>query len=105
MRPPTGCPELIQKIEQFQGRVKEGPMVLQAAFAALEEAYAILGKVLVYASLCHAVDSTDANPTRMQGKAYGLFGQLQMAASYLDPGAGGRRKADRGRVVGKGGSS
>jgi oligoendopeptidase F len=78
-------PELIQKIEQFQGRVEEGPAVLRAAFAALEEAYTLLGKVMVYASLCHAIDTADPNPTRMQGRAYGLFGQFQSAAAYLDP--------------------
>jgi oligoendopeptidase F len=78
-------PEMIRKIEQFQGRLAEGPEVLQGAMHALEEAYMLLGKVLVYASVSHAVDMADTNPIRMQGKAYGLFGQLQSAAAYLDP--------------------
>ena len=59
--------------------------MVRSAMAALEEAYALLGKVLVYASLSHAVDTADANATRMQGKAYGLFGQLQSAAAYMEP--------------------
>ena len=78
-------PEMISKIEQIRGHLSDGPAMVKKAVTAIEEAYALLGKVLVYASLSHEVETTDQNATRMQGKAYALFGQLQSAAAFLDP--------------------
>ncbi len=78
-------PDLFVKIEQNRGHLADGPVMVKNAYSALEEAYTLLGKILVYASISHEVETTNQDATRMQGKAYALFGQLQSAASYIDP--------------------
>ncbi|HVN55261.1 MAG TPA: oligoendopeptidase F [Anaerolineaceae bacterium] len=78
-------PSLIQQIEGYQGSLGEGPGTLKEAFAAFERATGEVGKMLVYASMSHEVDTTDTDATRMQGKAYGLFGQYSAAVSFIGP--------------------
>jgi len=78
-------PELIKPLEQYKGHLAEGSPILKAALTALEKAGAQLGKVLVYASLRHSVDTADGNATRMLGKASSLAGMFQAAAAFLDP--------------------
>jgi oligoendopeptidase F len=78
-------PDLFKRISGFQGHLAENPEVVKNVFTAFEEAYAQIGKVLVYANLCHSVDTADGNATRMLGRAYGLLGQLQSSLAFLDP--------------------
>jgi oligoendopeptidase F len=78
-------PVLVKQMEQFAGKLAESPKILLQALNALDAAYAELGKLFVYASISHEVDTTRTDATRMLGKANGLMGQFGAAAAYLDP--------------------
>ncbi len=78
-------PDLIHEIETYQGRLAEGPQVLQDALAALEKATREMGIIYVYASLSHEVDTANTDANRMLGKAVGLYGQFGAAVAFFDP--------------------
>lgn len=77
--------ELIPQIEQYHGHLAEGWAVLAKAMAVIEKGNLQLGKLYVYASLCHYVDTGDSQANRMLGKAAGLMGQLTTSSAYLEP--------------------
>ena len=77
--------ELIPQIEPYRGHLAEGPQVLLKAMAAIEECNLQLGKIFVYASISHYVDTADGQANRMLGKSAGLVGQLTTASAFLDP--------------------
>jgi oligoendopeptidase F len=77
--------ELISQIEPYRGHLAEGPQVLLKAMVAIEEANRQLGKIYIYASISHYVDTADGQANRMLGKAAGLVGQLASASAFLDP--------------------
>jgi oligoendopeptidase F len=69
----------------FRGRVGGGADVAVAALAAREDLLRRVSKVLMYASVSRAVDTTDQTATQMEGQAYALYGQALAAVSYLEP--------------------
>jgi oligoendopeptidase F len=77
--------DLIPQIEQYHGHLAESRVVLLKAMTVIEEANIQLGKLYVYASLCHYVDTGDSQANRMLGKAAGLVGKLTASSAYLEP--------------------
>jgi oligoendopeptidase F len=77
--------ELIPQIEQYNGHLAEGREVLAKAIAVIEEANTQLGKLYIYASLSHYVDTGDSRANRMLGKAASLVGQMTTSSAYLEP--------------------
>jgi oligoendopeptidase F len=78
-------PNLIRQVEQQRGHLGDGPETLWKAIQLNEELNTRLGKIIVYASISHQVDTTDNHATAMVGKAVGLIGQASAAVSYIDP--------------------
>jgi oligoendopeptidase F len=76
---------LIARLEQYRGRLAEGPEILWASMQVMEEANVLLGKVYTYAGLSHYVNTGDSKANRMLGKASGLIGQLTAAGAFIDP--------------------
>ena len=77
--------ELIPQIEQYNGHLAEGREVLAKAIAVIEEANTQLGKLYIYASLSHYVDTGDSRTNRVLGKAASLVGQMTTSSAYLEP--------------------
>ena len=78
-------PQLVQQMALFNGRLGESSSVLLQALTAMEAAYSQLGKLVVYASVSHEVDTAAADATRMLGKAGSLNSQFGAAAAYINP--------------------
>ena len=62
-----------------------GPEVAGQALAKRDELLRRIYRVLTYAGLSHAVDTTDETATQMDGQAYGLLGQVMAAISFVEP--------------------
>jgi oligoendopeptidase F len=77
--------ENLPKLAAFQGHLGDGPDALEQAIDLLEESIVHAGRVLVYATMSHAVDMADQTANRMVNQARGLYGQLQAAAAFIDP--------------------
>ena len=69
----------------FRGRVGSGPEVAAQALANRDGLLRRIYRVLTYAGLSHAVDTTDEAATQMDGQAYGLLGQAMAAVSFVEP--------------------
>ena len=69
----------------LQGRLSEGPRVLADYFQAAEEMLRALGKVRVYASNHHAVDTTDQAASGNHSRAMGLCARARAAIAYAEP--------------------
>ncbi len=77
--------ESLPSVKQFQGRLKEGPVTLLAAFKASEEIYIRVDRVVVYAGFAYSVDTTDQGAAAMSSKAQGVSGQVVAAISFINP--------------------
>jgi oligoendopeptidase F len=75
----------LPQLRQLAGRLADGPAVLAGALEAIETLLRRVGKVLTYASMAQAVDTTDQAAARMNGQAYALFAQVQAAMAFFDP--------------------
>ena len=69
----------------FKGRLHEGPAVLADYFERLEKTARLAGKVIVYASLKSAADSTDQTAMAQSGQARSLLARLSAATAFDDP--------------------
>ncbi|MCX6028969.1 MAG: oligoendopeptidase F [Chloroflexi bacterium] len=75
----------LPQLKRFAGHLADGPVILADALDAIETLLRRVGKVLVYASMAQAVDTTDQPAARMNGQAWALFAQVQAAMAFLDP--------------------
>src|SRR5690606_16487264 len=76
---------LTKAVQQYQGRLQEGPAVLAEALQKLEELSGLAGKVMVYGSLHWVVDTTNPKTTAMSDRARGLMAATRAATAFLDP--------------------
>lgn len=75
----------LARIDAYRGRLAEGPGVL-ADWLDLEEGLKRrLGKVMVYASMTHACDTTDPQGAALSGRARGLGGRFAAASAFTGP--------------------
>jgi oligoendopeptidase F len=72
-------------ITAFQGRLGESADVLADYFDAQERLYLLLGKVYVYASGTHNVDTMDAAGTARHDRALGVFGRAAATVAFVEP--------------------
>ena len=84
----AACRELgedLAKLAAFRGHLGDGPEALEAAIDLLQELTVRAGRVMVYATMSHAVDMPDQAANRMASQARALYGQLGATAAFLDP--------------------
>ena len=72
-------------IDSFRGRLAEGPGVLADWLAMEEGLKRRLGKVMVYASMTYACDTTDPQGAALSGRARGLGGRFAAASAFTGP--------------------
>ncbi len=77
--------EALGGLKQYAGRLAESPAVLAAAFAALQDLMARVFKLYTYAGMSYAVDTTDQEAAKRNGRAMGLYGQAMAAIAFVDP--------------------
>ncbi len=84
----TACDAILEalpKVQQFQGRLAEGPAALADYFDAANAISQTMGKVYTYASMSAAVNALDADAVAMQSKAGGLSAQVISAYAFGEP--------------------
>lgn len=76
----------LDSIRAWQGRLGESPGVLADALEALDDHFGKrIEKVIVYAYLDQAVDTSNQAATQRVGRAFGLAGQASGAVAFLNP--------------------
>jgi oligoendopeptidase F len=75
----------VESIKAFRGRLGESPAVLLEALTARDQLIVRAQREYMYAAFAYAVDTTNQEAAGMQGKAAGMFGQVQAAASFFAP--------------------
>ena len=84
----AGCHSLdalLPALSAYQGRLAESPPVLLAAIEKLEEAGALLGKIMVYANNASSVDTFDQAATARAGQARSISARAGAAMAFFDP--------------------
>jgi oligoendopeptidase F len=76
---------MISQLDEKRGHLGEGPAALLSTLRLSEDIMTLLGKIFVYASIAHAVDTADNNATAMNGRAVGMAGQASASTSFIDP--------------------
>jgi oligoendopeptidase F len=75
----------ISRLGRFRGRLASGPAVLADWFEEVQGLYRAIGRVVVYASMCRAVDTTDQEAAARFDRARGLQAQALAAAAFAEP--------------------
>ena len=75
----------IEQYNQYRGKLSDGPATLLAALQFNEEMGKASGKALIYALISQEVETTNPDAARMVGQVMGMMGNLQAAASFIDP--------------------
>ncbi|MFN8447097.1 MAG: M3 family metallopeptidase [Anaerolineae bacterium] len=72
-------------LTRFQGRLGESAATLADWFDVLGAMNQRVGKLLFYALMSQACETTDQEATAMSGQATGLMGKFQAAAAFAEP--------------------
>lgn len=77
--------ESLPAVAKFKDHLADGPSTLADMLEALEALFQRAGKVYVYASMSHAVDTTDQAAAGRFGQSQAAFGQVFATVAFLDP--------------------
>ena len=75
----------LPRLEPFKGRLAEGPAVTVEALGTRDEFEQRALRLLVYASISHAVDTTDTGAVARDSQARGLYAQVAAASAFVEP--------------------
>jgi oligoendopeptidase F len=75
----------LQGIDRFRGHLADGPAVLADWFDLAETLVRKMGKLMVYASMTHACDTTDPAGAAMTGRVRSLAGRFAAGSSFVEP--------------------
>lgn len=77
--------EQLPQLEKFRGRLGASPQILGEWFDAVEQVGRSLGKIVVYASMFHHVDTTDQTGAAKNDRARGLMAKALAAMAFAEP--------------------
>ena len=77
--------ETLAAVSAYAGRLADGPPLLADALEMVQSVRQRLGVLSVYASMAHAVDTTDQAAGARVGQVQGLAGQVMAAISFVNP--------------------
>jgi oligoendopeptidase F len=75
----------VARLEAFAGRLAEGPAATLEALSLRDELNSRLGRVVTYASVGWAVETTDQGAVARYGRATTLYAQVLAGASFVEP--------------------
>lgn len=75
----------LSAVDAYRGRLAEGAGVLADWLALEEDLKRRLGKVMVYATMTYACDTTDPAGAALSGRARGLGGRFAAATAFVEP--------------------
>lgn len=73
------------ELARFRGHLGDGPATLADYLEATEKALRRLGRVLIYASNQHEVDTTDQVAAAMNDRSVGLYARAMATISFAEP--------------------
>lgn len=77
--------QALPELEKFRGHLADSPKTLADWFSAAEDVMRIMGKINLYASSVHDVDTADQVAVAMNDRATGLWSRVAAATSFDDP--------------------
>ncbi len=77
--------ESLPQVERFKGHLADSPGTLADALELSQQLAQTVGKIYVYSTMSHSVDTTDQAAAAMDSQARSLYGRLLAAASFVDP--------------------
>jgi len=77
--------EQLSELTSFRGRLGDGPQVLADWMEGLQRLVRSLGKIHIYASNHHNVDTTDQVGAAMNDRAMGLYARAVAATAFAEP--------------------
>jgi oligoendopeptidase F len=75
----------IPTVKHYEGKLAEGPSVLQAVLSTAYHLVLRAQTAFMYAAFSYAVDTTNQQAAGMRGRAQGMYGQVLSAVSFLQP--------------------
>jgi oligoendopeptidase F len=75
----------LSDLQRFQGRVGDGPAMLADAFEAIQTFTSAIEKVVVYAGMLHAVDTSNQAWAAMSDRAQGLVARYSSTIAFFNP--------------------
>lgn len=78
-------PAHLKKVASYQGHLDEGPVVLANLMDEVQALYDLIGKIYIYASMFHEVDTADSAAAAKNDRARSLFGQTLATLAFMDP--------------------
>ncbi|MGI6368923.1 MAG: oligoendopeptidase F [Anaerolineae bacterium] len=72
-------------VQAFQGTLAQGPATVARWLELAQKLERSMGRVYVYASCAHAVDTTDQRAAALQARAMTVAAQLQGAVAFAEP--------------------
>jgi oligoendopeptidase F len=76
---------MIPGLAEYQGRLSNNPQILLEAFSVIENLLRKAMRVMVYAMLSSAVDTTNQTALGRIGQAQGTFVKARAASAFLEP--------------------
>ncbi len=77
--------EMTDAIQQYKGRLSEGPAVLADYLDAADALIRLMGRVFVYPSMDFNCDSNNTEAGTRYGQAQGLYGKVRAATAFAEP--------------------
>jgi oligoendopeptidase F len=77
--------ESLPEVDQFKGRLADGPETLLQAMEAIDKLVVRVGKLFVYAGMAHSVDTNEGEAAGRWGQSQGLRGKVMAAIAFLKP--------------------
>jgi oligoendopeptidase F len=75
----------LPRFEQLKGKLADGAAATVEALVARDELARRLGRVVTFAVVDYAVDTTDQEAVSRYGRAQTVYGQVAAATSFIDP--------------------
>jgi oligoendopeptidase F len=76
---------MIPGLAEYQGKLSQNPQILLGAFSVVENLLRKAMRVMVYAMLSSAVDTTNQDALGRIGQAQGTFVKARAASAFLEP--------------------
>ena len=76
---------MLSDLARFQGHLGDGSQVVLDCLRAVEQIIRSVGKIFIYASMFHEVDTADQEAVAKNARAISMYGRTIGATAFVDP--------------------
>jgi oligoendopeptidase F len=76
---------MLPEAQGYQGKLEDGPETVVRWLALMQRLIFLTGKIYVYASCAHSVDTTDQRAAGLNARAMGLVAQVMGTVAFAEP--------------------